>query len=187
MENTALLIIDMQNDFVGPDAPLRVAGADEIIEPIIRVLTRFRERNLPVIHLLRVHRPGGADVEHFRRDLFAKSPFAVAGTRGADVIDPLRPLPAEYILSKTRMSGFFGTDLDLLLRSLGVTRIVVAGIQTPNCIRTTVFDAMAFGYETYLVSDATAAATGEIHEANIRDMAAIGVRILTTEDCRGLI
>jgi len=187
MKNTALLIIDMQNDFVGPGAPLRVAGADGIIEPISTILTRFRERNLPVIHLLRVHRTDGADVEHFRRDLFAKTPFAVAGTRGAEVIDPLAPLPGEYILSKTRMSGFFGTDLDLLLRSLGIGRIVVLGIQTPNCIRTTVFDAMAFGYETYLVSDATAAATGEIHEANIRDMAAIGVRILATGECSAMI
>jgi len=187
MENTALLIIDMQNDFVGLEAPLRVAGADGIIGPITALLNCFREKNLPVIHLLRVHRPGGADVEYFRRELFAKTPFAVAGTRGAAVIDPLTPLPGEYILSKTRMSGFFGTDLDLLLRSLGIEWIIVAGIQTPNCIRTTVFDAMAFGYETYLVSDATAAATGEIHQANIRDMAAIGVGILTTEECRVMI
>ncbi|MBR1369825.1 isochorismatase [Methanocalculus chunghsingensis] len=187
MENTALLIIDMQNDFVGPGAPLRVAGADGIIGPITTILNRFREMNLPVIHLLRVHRPGGADVEYFRRDLFTKTPFAVAGTKGAEVIDLLRPLPGEHILSKTRMSGFFGTDLDLLLRSLGVKTIIVVGIQTPNCIRTTVFDAMAFGYETYLVSDATAAANEEIHLANIRDMAAIGVRILTTGDCSVMI
>lgn len=184
MTTTALLIIDMQNDFVGPDAPLRVSGADEILGSVRAVLDDFRSKDLPVIHILRIHRPGGSDVEHFRREIFAKIPFAVAGTRGAQVIPSLTPLPGEHILAKTRMSGFIGTDLDLLLRSLGVERIVVVGIQTPNCIRTTVFDAMAYGYDTLLISDATAAATPEIHQANIRDMAAIGVSILTTEECR---
>jgi nicotinamidase-related amidase len=184
MTRTALLIIDMQNDFVGSNAPLRVAGADAILLPIRSLLDDFRDKNLPVIHILRIHRPGGSDVEHFRRGIFSETPFAVAGTRGAEAVSSLSPLPGEDIIAKTRMSGFIGTDLDLLLRSRGVERIVVVGIQTPNCIRTTVFDAMAYGYETILVSDATAAATPEIHQANIRDMAAIGVSILTTEECR---
>ena len=184
MKKTALLIIDMQNDFAGQNAPLRVAGADGIISPVRSILNDFRSKDLPVIHILRVHRPGGSDVEHFRREIFSKTPFAVAGTKGAEVINSLTPLSGEHILAKTRMSGFIGTDLDLLLRSLGVKTVVVVGIQTPNCIRTTVFDAMAYGYDTILISDATAAATPEIHEANLRDMAAIGVSIITTEEFR---
>ncbi|RQD83609.1 MAG: cysteine hydrolase [Methanocalculus sp. MSAO_Arc2] len=187
MARYALLIIDMQNDFVAPGAPLRVAGAEGIIPSIQRILDAFRKRHLPVMHILRIHRRGGLDVEHFRRDLFQQRPFAVAGTKGAEVIDELSPLPSEYILEKTRMSGFFGTDLDLLLRSLEVQKVVVTGIQTPNCIRTTVYDAMAYGYDTTLISDATAAATPEIHEANLRDMAAIGVSIIRTEECRKML
>ncbi len=187
MKKTALLIIDMQNDFVGDGAILRVAGADAIITPLRSILNHFREQKLPVIHILRIHRPGGSDVEYFRREIFSKTPFAVAGTRGADVIDAIAPVPGEHIVSKTRMSGFLGTDLDLLLRSLAVERVVVVGIQTPNCIRTTVFDAMAYGYDTILVPDAVAAATPEIHEANLRDMAAIGVSILTTSECIQMI
>jgi len=80
------------------------------------------------------------------------------------------------------MSAFIGTPLDLILRTLGVTNVVVGGIQTPNCIRTTVFDAMAYNYETVLVQDATAAQTKDIHEANVLDMKNIGVRILNTAD-----
>jgi len=76
------------------------------------------------------------------------------------------------------MSAFIGTELDLMLRNLGITDIVVAGIQTPNCIRTTVFDAIAYNYPTVLVGDATGAQTDEIHNANVRDMQNIGVRIL---------
>lgn len=187
MKKTALLIIDMQNDFVGDSAVLPVPGADCIITPIRSILNHFREKKLPVIHILRIHRPGGSDVEFFRREIFSRTPFAVAGTKGADVIDALAPIPGEHILAKTRMSGFLGTDLDLLLRSLEVEHVVVVGIQTPNCIRTTVFDAMAYGYDTILVSDAVAAATPEIHEANLRDMAAIGVSLITTDECIQMI
>ncbi|MCQ1537528.1 cysteine hydrolase [Methanocalculus taiwanensis] len=187
MKKTALIIIDMQNDFVGDPAILRVAGADAIISPIRSILNHFRNKKLPVIHILRIHRPEGSDVEFFRREIFAKTPFAVAGTKGAEVIDEIAPVPGEHILSKTRMSGFLGTDLDLLLRSLDVGRLVVVGIQTPNCIRTTVFDAMAYGYDTVIVSDAVAAATPEIHEANLRDMAAIGVSIFSTHECLRMI
>jgi nicotinamidase-related amidase len=80
------------------------------------------------------------------------------------------------------MSAFLGTGLDLMLRTLEVSTVVVGGVQTPNCIRTTVFDAMAFNYETILVDDATGAQTREIHDANVLDMKNIGVHILGTED-----
>jgi nicotinamidase-related amidase len=80
------------------------------------------------------------------------------------------------------MSAFIGTELDLMLRNLGITDLVVAGIQTPNCIRTTVFDAIAYNYPVVLAVDATGAQTDEIHNANVRDMQNISVRIMTTKD-----
>ncbi len=83
MGRPALLIIDMQNDFVLEGKPLRVAGAGTVIPKIQAVLTEFRKRSLPVFHVLRVHRPDGSDVEIIRQELFNKQPFAVAGTRGA--------------------------------------------------------------------------------------------------------
>jgi len=79
------------------------------------------------------------------------------------------------VLRKTRMSAFTGTELDLVLRALSTTALVVTGIQTPNCVRTTVFDAMALGYHVTVVADATAAKANDVHEANLADMAAIGV------------
>jgi nicotinamidase-related amidase len=80
------------------------------------------------------------------------------------------------------MSAFIGTELDLMLRNIGVTEIVVTGIQTRNCIRTTVFDAIAYNYPVVLVEDAVGAQTDEIHKANVRDMANIGVKILKSQD-----
>ena len=187
MERPALLIIDMQNDFVLEGKPLRVAGAKTVIPKIQAVLAEFRKRSLPVFHILRVHRPDGSDVEIIRQQLFRKQPFAVAGTTGAAVIDELAPRPGEYVITKTRMSAFIGTELDLILRTLSVTSVYVTGIQTPNCIRTTVFDAIAYNYPVVLVDDAIGASSDEIHQANVRDMANIGVRIVKSGDVTGLL
>lgn len=187
MEKAALLIIDMQNDFVLDNKPLRVAGARAVIPQIRQVLEAFRQHRLPVFHIVRVHRPDGSDVEIIRKERFATQPFAVDGTHGAAVIDDLAPVEGEYILKKTRMSAFLGTELDLMLRTLGVTMVFVAGIQTPNCIRTTVFDAIAYNYPVVLVDDAVGASSEEVHRANVRDMAAIGVRVVKATEAVGLL
>ena len=187
MRKPALLIIDMQNDFILEEKPLKVAGAPAVIPKIQAVLTEFRKRSLPVFHVLRVHRPDGSDVEITRKELFARSPFAVEGTRGAAVIDELTPLKGEYVLTKTRMSAFIGTELDLMLRTLQVSTLYVCGIQTPNCIRTTVFDGIAYNYPVVLIDDASGASTGEVHRANTRDMQNIGVRMVKAGEVPGLL
>ncbi len=181
MEHPALLIIDMQNDFVREGALLRVAQAENVIPKIRDVLAFFRKKNYPVFHVLRVHRSDGSDVEITRKDLFHRHPFAVAGSAGAQEIDELRPLPGEYVIEKARMSAFIGTELDLMLRTLGITVLVITGVQTPHCIRTTIFDAIAYNYPVILVDDATGAQSEEIHRANVRDMANIGVRVMDSQ------
>jgi len=187
MEKPALLIIDMQNDFVLEGKPLRVAGARAAIPKMQSVLAEFRNRSLPVFHILRVHRADGSDVEIIRQERFRQQPFAVAGTKGAAVIDELTPRTGEYVVEKIRMSAFIGTELDLMLRTLGVTTVYVTGIQTPNCIRTTVFDAIAYNYPVVLVDDAVGASSDEVHRANVRDMQNIGVRVVKSGDVSGLI
>ena len=187
MEKPALLIIDMQNDFVLEGKPLKVAGAQAAIPKMQAVLAEFRKRSLPVIHVLRVHRADGSDVEIIRKERFSREPFAVAGTAGAAVIDELEPRKGEIVLEKTRMSAFIGTELDLVLRTLGVSTLFVCGIQTPNCIRTTVFDGIAYNYPVVLIDDATGAASEEVHRANVRDMQNIGVRIVKAAEIPGIL
>jgi nicotinamidase-related amidase len=187
MARPALLIIDMQNDFVLEGKPLRVAGAKAVIPKIQSVLSEFRKRSLPVFHVLRVHRPDGSDVEINRKELFARAPFAVEGTKGAAVIDEIIPLKGEYVIPKTRMSAFIGTELDLMLRTLQISTLFICGIQTPNCIRTTVFDGIAYNYPVVLIDDATGASSEEVHKANIRDMQNIGVRIVKSGEVPGLL
>ncbi|NYT21754.1 MAG: cysteine hydrolase [Methanomicrobiales archaeon] len=187
MSRSALLIIDMQNDFVQEGAPLRVRDAGTIVERVRQVLEVFRRSRLPVFHVLRVHRSDGSDVEIFRREIFRQTPFAVEGTKGAQVIAELEPEDGEYIIRKTRMSAFMQTELDLMLRTLSVDTVLVVGIQTPNCIRTTVFDAFALNYRTFLVEDAVAAQNEDIHRSNCRDMAAIGVGMVKAADVEDVI
>ena len=86
------------------------------------------------------------------------------------------------VIQKIRMSAFIGTELDLMLRTLGITGLVITGVQTPNCIRTTVFDAIAYNYPVILVDDATGAQSEEIHRANVRDMKNIGVRVMNAQE-----
>ena len=187
MKKPALLIIDMQNDFVLDGAPLHIPGAAKVVAQIQAVRNSFLEADLPVIHVMRVHRADGSDVEISRRNLFLRSPFAVEGTDGVEIIRDLTPQEGEFIITKTRMSAFLFTELDLLLRSLEADGVVVTGIQTPNCIRATVFDAFAYNYETWLVDDAVMAKDKEIHRDNVRDMENIGTRIITSDEVPILI
>ena len=85
------------------------------------------------------------------------------------------------------MSAFMHTDLDLILRTLGVDTVFIAGIQTPNCIRTTVFDACALNYKVILIEDAVAAKNQVIHRNNCSDMEAIGVEIVRSGEIEGLL
>ena len=180
---TALIIIDMQNDFALPGAPMSVAGAMAVLPNIKRVLAHFRAHGLPVFHVVREYRADGSDIEATRLDGFlADQPSCVPGTPGCEIGAGLEPLPGEYRIVKNRFSAFMHTELDFMLRRLGVDTIVVVGIQYPNCIRTTVFDGVAHGYNVLLVTDAAGAQTEEIARANILDIANIGVRCLTTDE-----
>ncbi len=174
---TALLIIDMQNDGMSMIPSFR-----QVIPAIAQILSASRERQIPVIYKSRIHRADGVDVETFRRELFACRPFLVEGTFGAAVVDELQPKEGDIMVRGTRFSGFFQTDLQLVLTRLGVRRLLICGVQTPNCVRATVTDAVAYDYDVVLISDAVMAQTPEIHAANLFDMKNMGIGIMTVAE-----
>ena len=178
----ALIIIDMQNDFVLPNAPMCVAGAISIVPNLQKILNYFRNSAEPIFHLVREYRADGSDIEKTRRHGFLNDrSYCVPGTKGCEIIEELTPLAGEYRIVKNRFSGFMNTELDLILRRLDINKIVVCGVQYPNCIRATVFDGVSLDYEVTLVTDATGAATEAVAKANIYDISNIGVNCLTTE------
>ncbi|KAL6848451.1 hypothetical protein ACP4OV_021745 [Aristida adscensionis] len=185
---TAMLVIDMQKEFVDPTmkSPALLDGGAAILPAVAEAVAVARERGIFVVWVVREHDSSGRDVELFRRPFYAggKGP-AVKGSRGAELADELAIRAGEYKLVKTRFSSFFATPLDSVLKASGVKNLVVVGVQTPNCVRQTVFDAVALDYKKVtVIVDATAAAKPEIHCSNVRDMKNIGVETPTLEEWR---
>ena len=179
MGTVALLIIDMQNDFVLPGAPACINGAHKTVPFIKKILEYFRADNLPVFYAIREYRADGSDIEAFRRQGFlTNQKYVLPGTHGSEIVEEIKPIEGEYVIVKNRFSAFMHTELDLILRRLDVKDLVICGTQYPNCIRTTVYDAVAYGYEVTVIIDATSAKTRHIEASNIRDMKNIGVRCI---------
>ena len=175
---TALLVVDMQNDFVLTGSPVCVAGAAATVPSIRALLGRWRAAAAPVVHVTRAYAADGSDVEAVRLEAFRRRPFLVPGTPGVEVVDGLEPADGEHRVVKTRYSAFFATPLDLLLRRLRVERVVLTGTQYPACIRSTAFDALSLGYEVAVANDACSAATPAVAEANVFDLRNVGVACL---------
>lgn len=174
--DNAILVIDMLNDFVLPDAPMRVAGAEATIPAIARFTDYGRGLGWQIIYVNRLHLPSGLDAEMSRRHLFQSGKaFCAPGTKGAEVVAGLEPKLQDLLVYKTRFSAFFATNLDLLLRGLGVSRVYICGTQYPNCVRASAVDCMALDYETIVCTDCCSAASPEVAESNIRDMINMGI------------
>ena len=188
MGKTALLIIDMQRDFCLPGAPFEVPSAMQVIPYIKKALEACRKHTIPVVHIFRHYRADGSDVEITRYERFLQvGGGCVEGTEGAEIVEELKPIAGDYLVTKKRWSGFFQTELDNLLRRLGVEQVVITGVQTPNCIRGTVWDANSLDYDVIVLTDGTGAVTEEVHQSNLDDMKNIGITLLTTDEFIALI
>lgn len=183
--HTALLVIDMQKDFIHEDGQMRVNGGRAIVPNVIKAVEVARHRGILVIWVVREHDSLGRDVKLFRRHLYpvGKVGPTVKGSVGAELVDGLVIKEGDYKLVKTRFSAFFATHLHSFLQGAGIHNLVITGVQTPNCIRQTVFDAVALDYQPVtVIFDATAAATPDIHVANIVDMKNVGVAAPTLQE-----
>ena len=160
---TALVIIDMLNDFVRPGAPLRVEGAESLIPANRRGIEAARKAGSLVLYLTDAHLPD--DLE-FR----AWPAHAVRGTEGGKVIEELAPEATDVVVPKRRFSGFFGTELDLQLREHRIQRLVLTGILTDICVYHTAVDAVQMAYEVLVAKNAVAAVTQEDHDFALRQM-----------------
>lgn len=179
----AILVVDMENDFVMPDSPHRVAGAYATLPAIADFLDFGRKNDWAVIYIYRIHRISGIDAELFRRHFFEEGePFCIAGTKGAAIPDEIAPQKGDIKITKQRFSSFFGTDLDIVLRGLGVKNVYITGTQYPNCIRATAVDSMGLDYNTTVVTDCCSAASEEVAQANIFDIRNMGIPCITSAE-----
>ena len=182
----ALIIIDMQHGFLDSSSALCVAGAAATVPACTRALNRARELGMPVFHAIREYAADGSDVEAARHRGWVEGgkpvSRACASPRTLDEYEPLAPQPGDRVIAKPRFSAFFATQLDLVLRRLGVGTVVLIGTTTPNCIRTTCYDALSLDYNVVLLEDCTSSRTPEVQAANIEDMAFIGAHIMTCDE-----
>ena len=178
----ALLVIDMQNGFLNPASPLCIRGARATVPACARVIAACRQAGTPVVFINRAYRADGSDVERTRRQIWAAGgkPLLPGSTGELSVENPPEfcRTPEDYEIIKPRYSAFFQTALDLLLRRLGVDTVVLTGTTTPNCIRTTCYDAISLDYRVLVLADCCSSNTEEIQRANLLDMANIGAEIL---------
>lgn len=136
---SALLIIDMLNDFIKQGGSLVVPGAERIIPVIRETLEAARRARVPVIYVSDAHLPDDSEFEVWPS-------HALHDSWGGEVVEELSPREGEYTIMKRRYSAFFGTDLDLLLRERGIRHLYLTGVLTNICIYATSLDAAMRGY-----------------------------------------
>ncbi len=161
----ALLVIDMLNDFVRPGVPLEVPDARSIIPVVRSEIDRAHAHGWPVFYICDAHDP---DDREFSKFNWPK--HAVRGSRGADVVDELKPAPGDVIVRKKSYSGFYRTILDAALKSRSITSLRLTGDVTHIGILFTASDAVLRGYTVTVVENGVAGLGREDHEAALRIM-----------------
>lgn len=163
MVTSALLIIDMLNDFVLPGAPLEVPDTRKIIPNIEREIEKARAEGYPIVYVCDAHAPDDKEFQIWGR-------HCVKGSQGARVIDELEPEPKDTVVEKTTYSGFFNTRLEGVLKEIGATDLILTGCVTNICIMFTASDAVLRGYKVTVPKDCVAGLNKEDHEFALRQM-----------------
>ena len=186
---TALLVIDMQRDFLEPGGFGALLGNDvslleRVVEPLAVVLAAARATGMLVVHTREGHRPDLADCPPAKLargrlatgigDPGPNGRILVRGEAGHDIVHELAPIADEVVLDKPGKGAFYATDLELLLRNRGITSLIVTGVTTEVCVHTTVREANDRGFECLVPGDCVGSYFPEFHEAGLRMIAAQG-------------
>ncbi len=174
--HSALLVIDMQNDFCAEDGyvetvvKLNVASCRAVAEPIMDLVAKARAASVPVIWVKANYEhaalpPGILAKQRERSATVCCAP----GTSGFDFYK-VAPVAGETIIEKHSYSAFRGTELESLLRARGIRTVAIAGVQTNVCVETTLRDAVCVGFYAALVTDCVASHTPALHEATLKNV-----------------
>jgi biuret amidohydrolase len=181
----ALLVIDMQHDFLDAGVPLEAAGGRDIIPAVARTVDAARQASIPVIYTQEAHRPGRVDSGREADPGMGKDYYpggssgqpipehCVEGTRGIEIVSELGPAAGDFRIQKRRYNCFLGTDLDLLLRGLRVETLLVTGVDSNVCVLWTVGEGFQRDYHVRVLEDCVAGTTPEEHESALRIMRAL--------------
>jgi biuret amidohydrolase len=195
ISKSALIIVDMQNDFVHPDGGFARCARENpernwdipfvmgTIPQVKRLIDAFRNGGRPVIHVITTHKPDYADAAwpHWNSGLTGGNrTFLFEGSWGAQIADELKPMDNEHIVIKKGYGGFQNTALDTILRFMGVTTCIIAGVTTTVCVSTTLRGGVGHNYRMILVEDAVAETNRDLHEAEIKILSLTFADVMTT-------
>lgn len=181
--HTALIVIDMQRDFIEPGGFGATLGNDvsllkKIVPTVGRLIDAFRMANLPIIHTRECHKPDLSDLpkaKHLRGkpamrigDPGPMGRILIAGEPGADIIPELAARPGEIVLDKPGKGAFYATPLSQILADKGITHLVFAGVTTEVCVQTTMREANDRGFECLILEDCTGATDKGNHAAALK-------------------
>jgi len=178
-EKTALLLIDMQRDFIENVEANGESGPVQAIVPSLRgLLQAARGAGLTIAHTREGHVPDLSDLHDVKRERSRDAGaeigaeggmgrYLVRGELGHDFIDALRPEPGEWIIDKPGFGAFYATDLDLRLRARGITHLIIGGVTTQCCVQSTLREAVDRGYRCLTLADGCATFDTALHDATM--------------------
>jgi nicotinamidase-related amidase len=204
IEKSALLIVDMQNDFLHrdgsfghrarehPEAKIDLPFLTGTIPHVKKLADAFRTAGRPVVYLAHVLKSDYSDATwpHWRLGMTpagGNRTHCVEGTWGAQIVDELQPQDGEHLIAKKGFGGFSNTPLDTVLRNLGVTTCVVSGVTTCVCVSTTVRGGLEYNYRMILVGDAVAEVDRDTHAAELKTMSRVFADVKSTDEVLGLL
>jgi nicotinamidase-related amidase len=197
-DRAVLLTVDVQEDFGRPGSATWSPDKELVIPAMTGLLALFRDRGMPVIHVVRLYLPDGTNADSCRRQKLESGRAVVApGTDGAEIVSALKPSAGlrldgerllrgelqawserEWVIYKPRWGAFYSTPLEGHLRSLGVTTLVVCGFNFPNCPRTTIYEASERDFRIVMVRDGVSG----LYDRGVEEIRNIGVAVMTVEE-----
>lgn len=182
MPRSALLVIDMLNDFLDPAGALFIGPAGREIIPFVAAkISAFRQHGAPVIFLCDAHDPEDPEFKRF-------PPHAVKGSWGAQIIPELTPAATDYVVEKHFYTGWYDSKLPELLEYLRIQEIHLVGVCTSICVLETARDLSLLGYEVSVYREGVADLTPEDHDWALRRLIRLyGVKVLPTSEIPGAV
>lgn len=192
----ALLTIDLQNDFAGPKACLTMSGCQTVLERVSLLVSAFRKRGLPMVHVVRIYLPDGSNVDMCRRKALEEGArIVLPRTTGAELVREIRPSTSldfhglqegklqqfssnEFAVYKPRWGAFYKTALEDFLRDRGVNTLIITGAFFQRCVQATIFEASERDFRIVAVRDGIVG----MHEQGAADLEDIGVTVLDAVD-----
>ena len=194
-EETALLLIDMQNDFLHEKGKAAVLGVwkfakeAETIPNTRKMIEIARKNDIPVIYVKFVFRPDYADIMGLAQlslctlgKFIKEGEICKEGTWGAEYVDELKPEAGDYIVVKRRMGAFYNTDLETLLRGLGRRTLIICGVVTNFCVEATVRGAVDRDFDAIVLEDCTASESKEMQEFPMKAIFPMIGSVATSEE-----